>query len=496
MAAISNVPELVDKKGGRYYAVAPRLEPEKFNKYKKRMLCYLMGMEPYYTQCIKDGPFKLKMTEGADKPKAQWTPERDWVNQDQRLKSIIISCLPNNIIETGITMRHLKIHGLTWFTALKEKEVSDENEETQVERLNLDSKLPNFNTGRILVPESKAVNDCLLLTEASSDPKKLLQALRTSDHDMYIASLRSSQNFKTQPYQCASHSKQILKSKAKPYPPCTHCVFNDHRPDDCRNYPECKICRSYDHFTSEHNRIIQIRGGVLVESSQSSGSSIRVSCTTYGSSVHSTTDHNDFKHFKRGEKLRATKAKEPTKSGCSRSMTGVKSYLHKYVEQPDPKVVFSDNSSCITEGYGQLCDAKYIVEFDDKQGTIFNANKEIMLIAPRRNDVYVLDMSSLTLSGACFFSKALESVNWLWHKRLSHLNFKSINKLAKQNKVLGLPSLVYSKDKPCSACEKENTKELPSKLNKTSQSGNACIFFIWIYLDLLVQCPLTIRNTP
>ncbi|GKA59680.1 retrovirus-related pol polyprotein from transposon TNT 1-94 [Tanacetum coccineum] len=109
--------------------------------------------------------------------------------------------------------------------------------------------------------------------------------------------------------------------------------------------------------------------------------------------------------------------------------------------------------------YTQLRDViafyvKYIVQFDDKQGTIFNANKEIVLISPRRNDVYVLDMTSLSPNGACFFAKASESVNWLWHKRLSHLNFKNINKLAKQNKVLGLPSLVYSKDKPCSACEK------------------------------------------
>nr|GEX22866.1 retrovirus-related Pol polyprotein from transposon TNT 1-94 [Tanacetum cinerariifolium] len=82
------------------------------------------------------------------------------------------------------------------------------------------------------------------------------------------------------------------------------------------------------------------------------------------------------------------------------------------------------------------------------QGTIVNDSKEIFLIAPRRNDVYVLDMSSLTSNGACFFAKASERVNWLWHKRLSHLNFKNINKLAKQTKVLGLPSLVYSKDKP------------------------------------------------
>ncbi|GJT30548.1 retrovirus-related pol polyprotein from transposon TNT 1-94 [Tanacetum coccineum] len=270
---------------------------------------------------------------------------------------------------------------------------------------------------------------------------------------MYIASLKRSENYKAQPYQYASSSKQILRAKAKPFPPCTHCGFNDHIPDDCRNYPECEIYGSYDHSTSGHNRVIQIRGGVLAESSQSNESSI-------GRHIREPIWYLD--------------------SGCSRSMTGVKSYLHKYVEQPGPKVVFGDNSSCITEGYGsinyggivftkvafvnglkynlisisQLCDAKYIVQFDDKQGIIFNANKEIVLIAPRRNDVYVLDMSSLTPNGACFFAKASESVNWLWHKRLSHLNFKNINKLAKQNKVLGLPSLVYSKDKPCTTCEK------------------------------------------
>ncbi|GJW04684.1 retrovirus-related pol polyprotein from transposon TNT 1-94 [Tanacetum coccineum] len=41
-------------------------------------------------------------------------------------------------------------------------------------------------------------------------------------------------------------------------------------------------------------------------------------------------------------------------SGCSRHMTGVKSYLHKYVEQPGPKMVFGDDSTCTTEGYGSI----------------------------------------------------------------------------------------------------------------------------------------------
>ncbi|GJV63192.1 putative ribonuclease H-like domain-containing protein [Tanacetum coccineum] len=136
---------------------------------------------------------------------------------------------------------------------------------------------------------------------------------------MYIASLKKSENYKAQPYKYASPSKQILKAKAKPFPPCTHCSFNDHRRDDCRNYHECEIYRSYDHFTLGHNCVILIRGEVLAESSQSIKSSIGVKCDTCGSTRH---------------------IREPIwylDSGCSRSMTGVKIYLHKYVEQPVPK---------------------------------------------------------------------------------------------------------------------------------------------------------------
>ncbi|GJT81324.1 hypothetical protein Tco_1055666 [Tanacetum coccineum] len=75
MAAVNDVPQLVDKKGGSYAAIAPKLEPGKFNKWKKQMLCYLAGMEPYYLKCIKDGPFQPKKVEGDAKPESQWTPD-------------------------------------------------------------------------------------------------------------------------------------------------------------------------------------------------------------------------------------------------------------------------------------------------------------------------------------------------------------------------------------------------------------------------------------
>ncbi|GJS75937.1 retrovirus-related pol polyprotein from transposon TNT 1-94 [Tanacetum coccineum] len=128
-------------------------------------------------------------------------------------------------------------------------------------------------------------------------------------------------------------------------------------------------------------------------------------------------------------------------SGCSRHMTGIKQYLYRYSKESGPKGVFGDDSSGDTEGYSS--------------GTIYNQNDEVVLIAPRRRDVYVIDMSSFNKeSNACFFAKVSPSINWLWHKRLSHLNFENINNLAKHNLVSGLPSLTFSKDKNCSACEK------------------------------------------
>nr|GEX22151.1 retrovirus-related Pol polyprotein from transposon TNT 1-94 [Tanacetum cinerariifolium] len=92
---------------------------------------------------------------------------------------------------------------------------------------------------------------------------------RTSDHEMYTSLLKKSENYKAQLYQYASPSKQILKENEKPLPPCTHYGFNDHIPDDYKNYHEYDICGSYDHFTLGHNRVINIRGGILAESSQS-----------------------------------------------------------------------------------------------------------------------------------------------------------------------------------------------------------------------------------
>ncbi|GKE38823.1 integrase, catalytic region, zinc finger, CCHC-type containing protein [Tanacetum coccineum] len=49
--------------------------------------------------------------------------------------------------------------------------------------------------------------------------------------------------------------------------------------------------------------------------------------------------------------------------------------------------------------------------------------------------------------------------NWLWHRRLSHLNFGTLNKLAKDNLARGIPKLNFKKDHLCSACALGKSKK-------------------------------------
>ncbi|GJS63541.1 hypothetical protein Tco_0678105 [Tanacetum coccineum] len=107
------------------------------------MLCYLTRMESYYIKCIKDGPFQLKIAKGAIKPEIQWTlNERMVVIQDQRLKSIIMSCIPDNIIESVISCETAKakwadlVHSFKGPLDTKENMIMDLKLEYQTFRAN------------------------------------------------------------------------------------------------------------------------------------------------------------------------------------------------------------------------------------------------------------------------------------------------------------------------------------------------------------------------
>ncbi|GKD65673.1 ribonuclease H-like domain-containing protein [Tanacetum coccineum] len=70
--------------------------------------------------------------------------------------------------------------------------------------------------------------------------------------------------------------------------------------------------------------------------------------------------------------------------------------------------------------------------------------------------MYNFDLKNVVPSGdlTCLFAKAIIDESKLWHRRLGHVNFKTMNKLVKGNLVRGLPSKIFKNDHTCVACQK------------------------------------------
>nr|GEZ05048.1 putative ribonuclease H-like domain-containing protein [Tanacetum cinerariifolium] len=102
---------------------------------------------------------------------------------------------------------------------------------------------------------------------------------------------------------------------------------------------------------------------------------------------------------------------------------------------------------------GQFCDSDLEVAFRQYTCLIRNLDGVDLLTGSQENNLYTLSLQDMMASSPiCLFSKASKTKSWLWHRRLSHLNFGAINHLARQGLVRGLPKLKFEKDHLCSVC--------------------------------------------
>ncbi|GKC69765.1 retrovirus-related pol polyprotein from transposon TNT 1-94 [Tanacetum coccineum] len=102
---------------------------------------------------------------------------------------------------------------------------------------------------------------------------------------------------------------------------------------------------------------------------------------------------------------------------------------------------------------GQFCDSNLEVAFRKHTCYIRDLEGVDLLKGSRGSNLYTLFLEDMMLSSPiCLLSKASKTKSWLWHRRLSHLNFDYITTLAKQGLVCGLPRLKFKKDHLCSAC--------------------------------------------
>nr|GEU39303.1 hypothetical protein [Tanacetum cinerariifolium] len=189
------------------------------------------------------------------------------------------------------------------------------------------------------------------------------------------------------------------------------------------------------------------------------------------------SDSEDEIKIESGNPQQALKDKGVIDSGCSRHMTRNISFLSDFKEINRGYVAFGRNpkggkisgkgkiKTCKLDfddvyfvkelkfnlfSVSQMCDKKNNVLFTDTECVVLSSDfklpdeNHVLLRVLRENNMYNVDIKNVVSSGylTCLFAKATLDGSNLWHRRLGHINFKTMNKLVKGNLVRGLPSKI------------------------------------------------------
>ncbi|GKB00382.1 integrase, catalytic region, zinc finger, CCHC-type containing protein [Tanacetum coccineum] len=108
------------------------------------------------------------------------------------------------------------------------------------------------------------------------------------------------------------------------------------------------------------------------------------------------------------------------------------------------KRTIQEMTFCAIDGYGNT-------GLEDKsgdfQGILCGRTGTQSLFCSCGSNLYTISVEDMMkFSPICLLSKASKNKSWLWHRRLNHLNFDTINDLARKDLVRGLPRLKFEKD--------------------------------------------------
>ncbi|GJS57271.1 retrovirus-related pol polyprotein from transposon TNT 1-94 [Tanacetum coccineum] len=180
--------------------------------------------------------------------------------------------------------------------------------------------------------------------------------------------------------------------------PSKHCRFRNHLSNDCYSKTKCSTCGSTDHQTKEYLELVVVNKTLsklkaqspLKPSPKKTPMILKpfIDCKYYGFNDH----HFDHCKFYPGCEVCGSIAHE----ACDCLKKHLKSRRPRIANrqsEPTEKVSYVNGLKHNLINISQLCNAIYKVLFTKTQGTIYNQNDEVVLIAPRRKDVYVIDMS-------------------------------------------------------------------------------------------------------
>nr|GFA08125.1 retrovirus-related Pol polyprotein from transposon TNT 1-94 [Tanacetum cinerariifolium] len=107
----------------------------------------------------------------------------------------------------------------------------------------------------------------------------------------------------------------------------------------------------------------------------------------------------------------------------------------------------------------QFYDSDLEVAFRSNACFVRNLEGVDLLKGDRSTNLYTINLHEMaSASPICLMARASSTKSWLWHQRLSHLNFDTINDLVRNDLVVGLPKFKYHKEYLCPSCEQGKSK--------------------------------------
>nr|GEW80915.1 retrovirus-related Pol polyprotein from transposon TNT 1-94 [Tanacetum cinerariifolium] len=108
---------------------------------------------------------------------------------------------------------------------------------------------------------------------------------------------------------------------------------------------------------------------------------------------------------------------------------------------------------------GQFCYSDLEVAFRRNACFVRNLKGVDLLKGDRSTNLYTINLHDMASATPIWvMARTSSTKSWLWHQRLSHLNFDTINDLAKNDLVSCLPKFKYHKEHLCSSCEQGKSK--------------------------------------
>nr|GEU64153.1 hypothetical protein [Tanacetum cinerariifolium] len=161
-------------------------------------------------------------------------------------------------------------------------------------------------------------------------------------------------------------------------------------------------------------------------------------------------------------------------------MMGNRALLTNFMENFLGTVRFGNNDLAVIAGYKDVVIESMMIKkvyyVKDLGHNLFSVEQFYLLTGDCSSNLYTIALNEIASNSSnCLLAKASSSQSWLWHQRLSHLNFTTINNLVKKKLVQGLPKMKFKKDHLCSACEQGKIHRKHHK-SKTAFASNKLLY--------------------